>query len=433
MDPYKYIDQLNKYGEKGGFKPGLERINLVLEQFDHPENKLKVIHVGGSNGKGSTIAFLRSIYQLAGYKVGAYISPPIFSFNERITINNEPISTEDLEEIINDLDSVIKELMYKNKIEKPSFFEFITAVAYIFFYRKKVDIALMEVGLGGRLDATNIVSFPLISVITSISLEHSVILGNSRTQIAYEKAGIIKEGRPIITGVKNEQAFRVIKKIARIKGAPFIDIYNRYKYELKSTSLAGQEVLVKSYRHTRKLNIPLLGRHQIINALLALGVVEELNGLLPVREGHIIVGINETSWPGRMEIVRQHPFVIIDGAHNSEGMEMMADFLQQNFNRGQNIYIVLGILNDKNVREMLGCLHINKFNIKFYITRSKSKRALKPEEIKKIAEEIHVENKIFNRLEEAIINVMEDAGEDDLIIITGSLYTVREAKFYFTD
>ena len=427
MNPYQYIEQLRKFGEEGGFNPGLERVNLILEQFDHPENKIKVIHVAGSNGKGSTIAFLRSIYTQAGYNVASYISPPIYKFNERIKINNIPINSEELKEIVQKLDSVIKSLIEDDKISNPSFFEFITVIAYLYFYQKEVDIALMEVGLGGRLDATNVVISPLISVITTISLEHSAILGETVAAIAKEKAGIIKEGRPVITGVKEELRM-VIEEIAEQKESPLIDINNKYKYRLLSSSLQGQKVIINSNNLEYKLSIPLLGKHQIKNALLALGVVDRLANVLPVTEENIKTGIKKTSWPGRIEIVSKKPTIIIDGAHNSAGIKVLSDFLQENIREGQKVSIILGILNDKNVREMLGYLNIDKLEIEFIITRNKNERALKPEKIKEIVEELNIKNKIFAHLEEAINNVRKNAGKDDIILITGSLYTVKEAK-----
>jgi len=428
MNPYEYINKLNKFGEEGGFNPGLERINLILEQFAHPENKIKVIHIAGSNGKGSTIAFLRSVYTQAGYNVGAYISPPIYKFNERITINNIPINTEELTEIVYDIDSVIKDLKKEEKILQPSFFEFITAIAYLYFYKKEVDIALMEVGLGGRLDATNIVKSPLVSVITSISLEHSAILGDTIAKIAREKAGIIKEARPVITGVEQLEAQGVIESIADREKVSLINVDKKYKYKVISTSLKGQKVLVDDNNTVRKFAIPLLGRHQIKNALLALGVIDKLKGLLPVSEDDLKTGIASTSWPGRLEIISRNPVVIIDGAHNSDGIKMLAKFMDENFLPGQRIFIILGILNDKNVREMLAYLNIDKFNIEFIITMNENKRALQPEKIKKVAEEIDVKNKIFKRLEDAINNIIKNARDDDVILVTGSLYTVREAK-----
>ncbi len=427
MNPYQYIEQLRKFGEEGGFNPGLERVNIILEQFDHPENKIKVIHVAGSNGKGSTIAFLRSIYTQAGYNVASYISPPIYKFNERIKINNIPINSEELKEIVQKLDSVIESLLEDAKISSPSFFEFITAIFYFYFYQKEVDIALMEVGLGGRLDATNVVISPLISVITTISLEHSAILGETVAAIAKEKAGIIKEGRPVITGVKEELRM-VIEEIAEQKESPLIDINNKYKYRLLSSSLQGQKVIINSNNLEYKLSIPLLGKHQIKNALLALGVVDRLANVLPVTEENIKTGIKKTSWPGRIEIVSKKPTIIIDGAHNSAGIKVLSDFLQENIREGQKVSIILGILNDKNVREMLGYLNIDKLEIEFIITRNKNERALKPEKIKEIVEELNIKNKIFAHLEEAINNVRKNAGKDDIILITGSLYTVKEAK-----
>src|SRR6056297_3894400 len=217
MNPYKYIQKFKKYCKIGGFKPGLSRVKKLLSCFDNPQNKVDYIHIGGSNGKGSTAAILSSIYKEAGYRVGTYISPPLIHFNERFRINQKPISTEDLSGIIDSLKKIFDDPEKNIDIDEPSFFEIITVIAFIYFAQKDVDIGIIEVGLGGRLDATNVIKKPLVSVITNISYEHADILGPNIEDIAYEKAGIIKNNRPVITGSNNPKVLEVFKQKVKEK------------------------------------------------------------------------------------------------------------------------------------------------------------------------------------------------------------------------
>jgi dihydrofolate synthase / folylpolyglutamate synthase len=437
MNPYDYINSLSKFGTSGGFKPGLERIEYLLAGVGHPERDLPVIHVAGSNGKGSTIAFLKQIYQQAGYRTGAYISPHLVTFNERMEINGRYITDDELRIIIEILDPIAREAAERTSIGQPSYFEFVTAVALTFFKEQGVDILLLETGLGGRLDATNIISSPLLSIITGISLEHTDILGNNIEDIAREKAGIIKEGRPVISGIRNKEALKVIEEIAVKVNSPLRDIYQIYDYRLKAGSLEEQcfdlidkknplkEGLVKEYH----LGLP--GEHQVRNALLALAAVEELKNSYPVTDNAIDRGLREAFIPGRLEIIQKEPLILLDGAHNPEGIEILVEFLRSITGKKTRVLMVIGILGDKDVKEMIRLLQsVN--NLELIITRSKEKRALDPDIIRRIADNQGIKSSVFPEISQAINYGSGVVRQGDIICITGSLYTVAEAKIIFS-
>lgn len=431
MHPYKYINNLSKFGSKGGFKPGLERVKALLAPFGHPERSLKVIHVAGSNGKGSTIAFLKNIYQQAGYKVGAYTSPHLINFNERIEIDGRYITEEELKELVERLAPVVEEIANDHYIGQPTYFEFVTALALIYFNRQGVDLLLLETGLGGRLDATNVIPSPLISIITGISLEHTEILGERIEDIAREKAGIIKRGRPVISGVRDKEAQEVIRAVAERKKAPFKSIYDIYDYQPKLSSLQGQSFILLDKRPqkdgVREYFIGLLGEHQIRNALLALLAVEELKGEYPVEESALSRGLRDARIPGRLEVIRDKPLILLDGAHNREGMEILVEFLKKEMGIGRKIFMVLGILRDKDVKGMVKLLKFSD-HLKLIITKNKEKRALDPGVIQRVAEAEGIDNRVYYDLKEALEKTLKAAQKDDIICITGSLYTVSEAK-----
>ncbi len=428
MNPYDYINSLRKFGDKGGFKPGLERVRAMLAQLGNPEKKFRSIHVSGTNGKGSTIAFLQSIYREAGYKAGIYTSPHLLHFNQRMLINGIPITTIELKRLIEDIIPVVKRVEENDDFGSPTFFEIITVIAFLFFARNEVELAILETGLGGRLDATNVVEKPLAALITSIGLEHTEFLGNTTAQIAYEKAGIIKEGRPVFTAVRDFDALEVIEKISREKNACFISIDKKYSFELINASINNQKFKFADDNTERIYKINLLGKHQIRNAVLALVVVWSLLDDYPVSQDDMYNGLEKTSWPGRLEKVHNNPAVLIDGAHNHEGMERLVDYLSTVINPGQKIVFLLSILDDKDVFAMLESLQKLPAEIKVHITKNREKRALPPEDIKKVADELKIKNKIYPELKQALLETMKELSEDSLLIITGSLYTVAESR-----
>ncbi len=436
MDPYEYINSFVKFGSKGGYKPGLKRIKALLKPFGHPENRLNIIHIAGSNGKGSTLTFLKQIYYEAGYLVGAYTSPHLLNFNERIEVNGRQISTVELSRLCETIRPVVEKIE-KGPLGRPSFFEIVTTLAFLYFESQGIDLLLLEVGLGGRLDATNIIKSPLVSVITSISLEHTSILGNTPGEIAREKGGIIKTGRPVITAVKNREALISLNEIARDKGSIIKNIDDYYEIELKESSLEGQRFSLiykdtgfKEIKLEGEYFIGLAGSHQLRNAVLALAATEELQEKFPVSLTQIKNGLKKAFIPGRLEVFRKSPLVIFDGAHNHEGMEILTEFLINHLSRNTELWVVLAVLKDKNIRLMLQQLKILQsiFDMKLIITKNSDVRALEPQEVKEIAGQEDIDILLIPELEQALCYVLRESHDNQAVCITGSLFTVAGAK-----
>ncbi|MCF8000264.1 MAG: bifunctional folylpolyglutamate synthase/dihydrofolate synthase [Halanaerobiales bacterium] len=432
MNPYEFISQFKKYGKKGGFKPGLERVKKILSYLDNPQDKVNYIHIAGSNGKGSTAAMLTSILKNAGYKVGTYISPPLVHFNERFKINNIPISTKELEVIVSRLEEIFKDPQYDLSIEEPSFFEIITVIAFLHFYERKIDIGILEVGLGGRLDATNVIKNPLISIITNISYEHAEILGPKIEQIAFEKAGIIKYGSPVITAETNKKVLKVFEKKAAEKNSELIKFNYKKEAEFIKKSLEKQIFNIKYENNKLKhLKLNILGEHQIKNAGLAIRALESLPTKYPVKIEDIYKGLEECRWPGRLEMVQRDPDIILDGAHNEDGMKRLVEFLNQNVSSSKKIIFLLSILKDKNYKKMIDLINnLENKNLEIYITANKNERTLKPSEINKYVKLKKIKSNVYPNIYTTLKEMNKNLVEDDLVCITGSLYTVAEARFY---
>jgi len=431
MNPYDFLSQFKKYGKKGGFKPGLKRVKKLLSYLDNPQDKINYIHIGGSNGKGSTVAILKSILKEAGYKVGAYISPPLLHFNERFTVNDQPINTKDLKDIVLKLQEIFEDPTKDIDIKEPSFFEIITVVAFEYFYQKQVDIGLLEVGLGGRLDATNAIKKPLLSIITNISYEHADILGPKIEDIAFEKAGIIKKGVPIITGADNNDALQVFKKISNERNSNLVILDLENKYEVLHKNLNHQTFnldLPEKYYKNLKLNI--LGSHQIKNAALTIQALQYLPEEYEIKSEHISEGLLNCRWPGRLEVIAKDPTIILDGAHNVDGVKRLVEFLKENISKDKKIYFLISILKDKDYQEMLKFINTLQNPKELVITKNQNERSLKPLKIKKYAELLKIANKVYVDIYQAVKGTENLLDKEDVFCITGSLYTVSEARFY---
>jgi len=365
----------------------LKAINSLLNKLGNPEKNLKVIHVAGTNGKGSTCAIISSILQEAGYKVGMYTSPHLKKFNERIKTNEKDITDKDI-------------LKYFNKIirfyNNETFFEFTTALAFLYFYEKKVDFLVLEVGLGGRLDATNVIT-PLVSVITNISLEHQQYLGNTISEIAYEKAGIIKNNVPVVTGAAGE-ALKEITKIAKKNNSKLY-------------------VVKKNGKH---LKLALNGEFQRHNALIALKTIDLLKNKYKITNDNIQKGLLKVKWPGRLEFISEN--VLVDCAHNLDAVKVLRKELLKIKKEYKKIILVIGILKDKNYKAMLKTITpLADFVI---LTKPNINRAADPKILSKYVKKDKI---IIHNIPEAVKYAKEIAKKDDLILVTGSIYTVGEA------
>ncbi|WP_164730957.1 bifunctional folylpolyglutamate synthase/dihydrofolate synthase [Anoxybacter fermentans] len=427
MNYMDYINSFSKFKMGGGYRPGLERVKAALKELGNPEREVKIIHVAGTNGKGSTSAMMASILKQAGYRVGFYSSPHLHHFRERFRINGVPISKEELELMVKKVKPVIEEISKDPKLGRPSFFEVVTVIAFVYFAYKKVDALVLEVGLGGRLDATNVV-YPLISVITSIGHDHTEYLGTTLSEIAFEKAGIIKENVAVVTGVQDKEAFATIEKVAKDKNAPLYAPLREAEWTKKEENLIKQKIdLTLESQFYHDLEIGLLGEHQIRNAIVALKTILLLKEHFPaVDEQAIRRGFKEVKWPGRLELIRENPSVLLDGAHNIEGIEALALFLERVKNNFDHLYLVMSILKDKDVDPMVRRIAPLASGIIF--TQNHNLRASSGEDLARILEGEEVDIKVIPDFATAIHKAIIEAKSSDLVCITGSLYTIAEAR-----
>jgi len=407
----------NMYGlRRFGIKLGLSTIRNILASLGDPHNSYACIHVAGTNGKGSVASSLASILIQAGYKTGLYTSPHLVEFNERIQIDNRPIPNSNVVAAYN----TIKAAHHGER--EPTFFEFATVMAFCEFAARKVDWAVIETGMGGRLDATNIIR-PRLSIITNISLEHRDYLGNTLAQIAAEKAGIIKPHTPAITAVRQSKALAVVKRKAAEKSAPFYRLGKDFKVRRNTTGAFSYRGIDASWRDLRT---GLVGRHQVDNAALVLAACEILNqnGAELTLE-NIRAGLLNVRWPGRLELVSTEPRIILDGAHNFIAARNLARFLADNFDR-RKITMVVGILDDKPYRAMLKCLLPTAGRV--ILTRARINRALEPAKLEALAKKIITGVTVKPSVKQALEHALDTASPDDVICVAGSLYVVGEAK-----
>lgn len=403
-----------------GIVLGLSTMESILNKLGNPQNNFKCIHIAGTNGKGSVASSLSSILHTAGYKTGLYTSPHLISFNERICINNLQITDAEVIEAYKAVESV-------NTGERSAtFFEISTAMAFYVFSRKKVDFAIIETGMGGRLDATNIVQ-PQLSVITNISVEHKAYLGNTISQIAFEKAGIIKSDTPVITAAKQSNALLEIKKSATKKSAPLYQYKSNFKARRGKQKGSFTYYGINNTWHKMRTN--LLGKHQIDNASLTLAACELLMKDLPkLSEETIRRGLEATKWPGRLEHVSNKPYTLVDGAHNLAAIRKLAQYLDDTFS-GKNITLITGILDDKEYRTMFKI--ILPLCNRVILTQAKSERSINPEQLLKAAEELCNNVCVIEDIPDAIKHAEKTSQPEDVICISGSLYVVGEAKEFY--
>jgi len=421
MNYEEAINWLNSF-QQFGMKLGLERITRLCNNLGNPQNKYKIIHVGGTNGKGSVCRFIGSILTSGGYKTGIYTSPHLQRITERIVIDGREISENDFVNLIDKLKPIVEKML--NEGESPTYFEIVTAIGFEYFYNERVDYAIIEVGLGGRFDATNIVK-PILSIITNVTLEHQNILGENIGDIAYEKAGIIKEGVPLITGVQGE-ILRVIETRAKENNSETI-LITEDNWKRISGDTYGQEFLIKGLLKDYDVKTKMLGMFQGKNIAIALNAIEnlQLKGLY-ITEENIFEGIEKASFSGRMEIMQNNPTILIDGAHNIEGFKVLAETLKNDFTYNKLI-LVIGILSDKKISEMAEI--VTPLSDMVVTTRSENKRACNPSKLKQIIYELGHNKEIVvkEKISDAIEFAKSITNKDDLICITGSLFTVGEA------
>lgn len=403
--------------QRFGVKLGLDNVRELLSYLGDPHEKFRSIHVAGTNGKGSVCTFLSSALKEAGYKVGMYTSPHVVRYNERMQINGEEMSDERVMEYVNKI-RPIAERMGEDPTNHPTFFEFTTAMGFSYFADENVDIAVVEVGMGGRLDATNVIT-PEVSVITHLALEHTEHLGKTLERIAKEKAGIIKPGVPVVSAEENP----VIRRICDERGCELTVVEEEYPYERISFDTSGQKLWVGE--PSREFEIPLLGSYQLQNAATAYAVLDLLRkGGHDVPAEAIRRGFAAAKWPARLEIVRKNPTVIIDSSHNPDGMRNLKDALLETTKK-DHVTFVVGVMSDKDVSPMLEA--IAPVAERIICTRPDYWRAMDPEEIEREARKLVDNVEVAPSVPDAIERAISLSGEDDVICITGSIFMAGDA------
>ncbi|NIM90284.1 MAG: hypothetical protein GTO17_04970 [Candidatus Aminicenantes bacterium] len=412
-----------------GIKFGLDNVKAILSFFDNPHQKYPSILVAGTNGKGSVCAMLAQILSRHNFRVGLYTSPHLVKVEERIRINGEPISSRNFSIELTILKDKIEDLIAsKRLLSFPTYFELLTCLAFIYFGKQKIDIAVLEVGMGGRFDATNVV-VPPVSVITTISKEHQKFLGNTLSQIASEKAGIVKPGIALVCGVKRGEAQRMIKKKARELEASFYGVFDRKDcLQARKTAEGQYSFVYRSNQDEYSFTPSLLGKHQGENAAMAIAASEQLGGnWRKLEKEKIIQGIEETRWEGRLEILSRSPLVILDGAHNEEGTKALRDYIQEFV--FPPFTLVVAFMRDKKITRMASLLF--PLADRIILTRFPYFRAAEPEEISAQAPRFKEKVVLEPETEKAVKMAISETPPQGSVVIAGSLYLAGEVKKIF--
>lgn len=393
--------------------PGLERVRALCEALGNPQDSLKFIHVAGTNGKGSTSSMLASVLRSAGYKVGLYTSPFILRFNERIRVDGEEIPDRDLARMTERIRPIAETME-----DKPTEFELITAIAFDYFKERGCDVVVLECGLGGRFDATNVIKTSILSLITGISKDHVAILGDSIEKIAWEKAGIIKPSVPVIFGGDDEVAREVIAKEAKENGSPFYTVDHK-KIKIKSADLSGSEFDFGDYEG---IKIKLLGLYQPRNAAMVLSAVEKLKSSgLSITDEAVRDGLLKARWAARFEIIGENPTVIFDGSHNAEGIRAAKESVLRYFG-DEKIIVISGVLKDKEYEKIAE--DIAKIASEVFTITPENPRALDAQKYAEVIKEKGAAATSCEGIEEALSKAIGTAKKNNsAVVILGSLYT----------
>jgi len=423
-------------------KPGLGRIQRLLDAFDHPHRRWPAVHVAGTNGKGSTAAMIAAMLQAAGHRVGLYTSPHLHAVNERMRIDGAPIPADRLAGLAEELRTALRRLGLRDTggspasphpvTDLPTYFECTTAIAFAYFARERVDWAVVETGLGGRFDATNVV-MPRVTVLTPIDYDHTDYLGPSLTSIAWEKAGIIKSGVPVVVAPQWPEVDAVINGEGRQQAAQVIRYGHEFSIEPEIRGNGGSRGFAYRDRDwtLRNLICPLLGRHQLLNASAAISAVAALHRSgLQINPETVARGLASVRWEGRLELIKEKPCLILDGAHNPAAARALAAFLSEEKRRlGGSVTLIFGIMRDKAVSEVVAALH--PVVDQWVAVAPETSRALPPDRVAAAIEAAGGAVTMASDPARAVSETLPTLSPDDLCCVTGSFYTVAAARESF--
>ena len=408
-----YLDQASKYGSV----LGLESISALLDELDHPEDKLKFVHIAGTNGKGSILAFLAAILQAEGYKVGRYISPTVMDYLERFQINESYMSKEIFAEIMEEVKAAVDRMMERGHAS-PTVFEIETAIAFLYFVKENCDYVLLETGLGGRLDATNVVKNTLVSVFASISMDHMAVLGDSLEAIANEKAGIIKPWACTVSAPQEE----IVENVLRTAALNRIKIVDLSEIQVIKADLKEQ---VFSYKEFENMKIHLIGKNQIENAATALEAVIALRVQgVPVSDEAVRIGLEKAQWPGRFQVLCENPLVIVDGAHNENAAQRLAENIET-YLQGKRLVAIMGVFKDKEYQKIIQIMK-PYLSYVYAIDLPNRERTLPKERLVKELLSMDIAAETMDNIEEALKAAKEKVKEEQGILVFGSLSYLGE-------
>lgn len=421
---YSFVDYETQRRPRDASNYDLRRVDDILARLDNPHRKVKSVHIAGSKGKGSVSAMLASVLTVAGYKTGLYTSPHLLTFNERIRVDNKLIGDEDVARLVGHLKPFVEAVNKEAKYGRLTTFEIMTALGFLYFAEKGCDFNVVEVGLGGRLDATNVI-IPEVSIITSISLEHMEVLGNTLAEIAGEKAGIIKPGVTVVTSPQAGEVDAVFARVSREKGSKLIRVGTDITWQGLAFDATRQSLRIKGRKGTYDLTIPLLGEYQMENAATAVAALEVLAEKgHRITAQHIADGLAHVDWPGRLQVLRRNPYVIADGAHNPYSAAKLRDALKKHF-KFEHATLIIGTSSDKDIGGIMSEL-LPVFD-KVIVTRSTHPRATPTERLAAELKRLGRDTMETGDITEALPLALSQAGEKDLICITGSLFVVAGA------
>lgn len=414
----EYLDQVSE----GGSVLGLDNMRELLKRLENPQDSLKFVHISGTNGKGSVLAYVSTVFKEAGYRTGRYISPTLFSYREKIQVNERFIGREDLACLTAKVKKAAEEMKNSGK-GSPTIFEIETALAFLYFVEQKCDIVILETGLGGALDATNVITTSVMEVITSISMDHMEFLGDTLGKIALQKVGIIKPHTSVVSAMQETEAAEVILDVCRKKEC-ICNMVDPKQIEHISYGCDGQSF---SYKNWNNIKISLMGSYQIKNAALALEAIEALRELgYQLNDNAVYQGMKKAVWKGRFTIISKEPFIIMDGAHNQAAAEELVRSLKLYY-PGKKFYYIFGMFRDKDYHQVI---RLTAPLAEYIITveTPENPRALPAEELKKAVAEVNPSVEDAGSLRMAVNQVMEQIDKDAVIVIFGSLSFLGEAE-----